>query len=71
MLAGEADEFIAPVSGCRTVFEALGGDRRRFVSCGPRTGFGKAYGHAGIISSRAAVTEIFPLVLNWMDETGQ
>ena len=67
-LAGAGDRFIAPVLGCRRLFEALGSRDKRFVVCGTSDGFAEDYDHARIIASRAAGQEIWPLIAAWIRE---
>jgi oxygen-independent coproporphyrinogen-3 oxidase len=67
-LAGAGDRFIAPVAGCRELFEALGSSDKRFLECGLAHGFAEDYTHARIIASRAARQEIWPLVLDWLTQ---
>ncbi len=65
-LAGAGDRYIAPVRGCRRVFDALGGTDKEWVLCGRSEGFSEDYGHARIIASRAAEREIWPRVRDWL-----
>ncbi len=66
MMAGSADRFIAPVSGCVRLFNQLGAEQSSFVRCGLDGGFSEDYSHARIISSRAAATDIWPLITSWL-----
>lgn len=63
MLAAQGDRFIAPVSGCERLFQAMGSSHKRFQVCGTATGFTEDYSHARIISSRNAAREVWPQVL--------
>jgi len=67
-LAGAGDRFIAPVPGCRRLFDALGSRDKRFVLCGTSDGFAEDYDHTRIIASRAAGQEIWPVIATWMRE---
>ena len=65
-LAGQGDKVIAPPSGCRHFLQAFGGHANQFKLLGPN------FGHASLMSSRAARSEIWPVVLNWLtDSPGQ
>ena len=71
MLAASADTFIAPVSGCRRLFESYGSPDKRFQLCGVDTGFIENYSHARLISSRSAARDVWPLVADWcLDSAG-
>jgi pimeloyl-ACP methyl ester carboxylesterase len=65
-LAGAGDRFIAPVSGCRRLFDALGSQDKQFVVCGNAAGFAEDYDHRRIIASRAAGQEVWPVIATWM-----
>ncbi len=65
-LSGTGDRFIAPPDGCEALRQHLGGREMRYLECGPRTGFGTAYGHAGLLCSRPAAREVWPLILDWI-----
>jgi pimeloyl-ACP methyl ester carboxylesterase len=65
-MAGAGDRYIAPVLGCRRVFDALGGTNKEWILCGRSEGFSEDYGHARIITSRAAEREIWPRIKDWL-----
>jgi len=64
--AGTADRYIAPVRGCRRIYEALGSSDKEFVECGKASGFSEDYDHTRIIASRPARHEIWPWILRWL-----
>ena len=64
--AGAADRYIAPVRGCRRIYEALGSSDKEFVECGKASGFSEDYDHTRIIASRPARHEIWPWILRWL-----
>jgi oxygen-independent coproporphyrinogen-3 oxidase len=66
--AGEGDRHIAPVEGCRRLFEALGSKEKNLVVCGRAHGFAEDYDHARIVASRGARQEIWPKILGWLQE---
>ena len=68
--AGAGDRYIAPVPGCRRIYEALGGSDKQFVVCGKASGFSEDYDHARIIASRPAREEIWPRILDWLLQRG-
>ncbi|MGH7307240.1 MAG: alpha/beta fold hydrolase [Candidatus Rokuibacteriota bacterium] len=65
-MAGAGDRYIAPVRGCRRLFDALGGADKEWVLCGKSGGFSEDYGHARIVASRAAEREIWPRIREWL-----
>jgi oxygen-independent coproporphyrinogen-3 oxidase len=65
-LAGTGDHYIAPVRGCRRLFDALGASDKEWVLCGKSGGFSEDYGHARIVASRAAGREIWPRIREWL-----
>jgi oxygen-independent coproporphyrinogen-3 oxidase len=67
ILAGGGDRFIAPVEGCRQLFEALGTTEKTFIHCGKADGFREDYTHGRIIASTGAQAEIWPRVAAWLE----
>jgi predicted alpha/beta hydrolase len=65
-LAGAGDRFIAPVRGCRRLFDVVGSRDKEFVVCGKTAGFTEEYDHTRIIASRPAGQEVWPVILTWM-----
>ena len=66
--AGAGDLHIAPVEGCRRLFDALGSTEKNLVICGREHGFVEDYDHARIVASRGARQEIWPKILGWLQE---
>ncbi|MBM3218623.1 MAG: alpha/beta fold hydrolase [Candidatus Rokubacteria bacterium] len=67
-LAGVGDRYIAPVKGCVRLFAALGAADKRLVICGRRHGFSEDYDHARIVASRGARQEVWPKILEWLQQ---
>jgi oxygen-independent coproporphyrinogen-3 oxidase len=65
-LAGAGDHLIAPVQGCRRLYEWMGSRDKQLMVCGTSTGFAEDYDHTRIIASRAAWQQIWPAILRWM-----
>jgi hypothetical protein len=65
--AGAADEQDPP-EGCRILWEAIGSEGKSFQLLGEAEGFGRDYGHAEMVASRAAADEVWPDLLAWLDE---
>ena len=68
LIVAGANDDIAPPSGCRKFFDALGGESNSWLLCGTANGFSKDYTHGQLIRGRAAKAEIFPKVSNWLAE---
>ena len=66
-IAAESDRTIAPPQGCQNYLAVFGSHRKRFVLEGPE------YGHTSVMQSRAARSEIWPIVRAWLfdDDTGK
>jgi oxygen-independent coproporphyrinogen-3 oxidase len=66
--AGTGDRYIAPVRGCRRLYDALGGHDKAWVLCAKSEGFSEDFGHARIVASRPAQREIWPRIRDWLVE---
>ena len=69
-LVGAGDHRFAPPAAVRGLFELTGGQDRTFVLAGTGTGFARDYDHVGIVVSREARDEVWPLMLAWLGERG-
>jgi oxygen-independent coproporphyrinogen-3 oxidase len=67
-LAGAGDRYIAPVRGCRRLFDALGAQDKEWAVCARSEGFSEDFGHARIVASRAAQREVWPRIRDWLIE---
>ena len=57
-----------PPEGCRLLMQAFGSPDKRFVLLGRKHGFAKDYDHIGMIVSKEAAREVWPLLADWMDK---
>ena len=57
-----------PPEGCRGLCEAFGSPDKTFVLLGRESGHLKDYDHIGMIVSKEAAREVWPLLADWMDE---
>lgn len=64
-LAGAGDHT-DPARACRELLECFGSAQRAFLSLGRSQGFAEDYGHAGMLSSRHAPREVWPLLEHWL-----
>jgi pimeloyl-ACP methyl ester carboxylesterase len=67
MFAG-GNDLIAPASGCRKFFDAMGSSDKTWLLCARSAGFSKDYSHADLVIGRPARAEIFPRVGRWLQE---
>jgi predicted alpha/beta hydrolase len=65
-LAGAGDRRFAPPHAVRGLYDIVASERKRFVLAGRETGFTRDYDHVDLVVSRAARTEIWPLMLDWL-----
>jgi predicted alpha/beta hydrolase len=57
-----------PAWGCRKLMEAFGSPDKRFVLLARQEGFSTDYDHIGMIVSREAGREVWPLLAEWLDQ---
>ena len=69
-LAGAGDKFIAPPEACKRFVSLFGGPDNTFQRLGVDAGFAEDYSHAGIIRSEAAKSEVWPMILDWLEQRG-
>jgi predicted alpha/beta hydrolase len=65
-LAGTGDRRFAPPHACRGLHDLVGSADRLFIEAGTHTGFSRDYGHVGLLVSRDARREVWPLLLDWL-----
>ncbi len=65
MFAG-GNDIIAPASGCRKFFEAMGSVDKSWFHCAVSAGFSEDYNHAQLVIGRGARKELFPKVGDWL-----
>jgi len=65
ILAGGTDD-IAPVSGCKKLYEALGSEDKTWLVCSIANSFSKDFTHCELIHGEAAKNGIFPQVGQWL-----
>jgi pimeloyl-ACP methyl ester carboxylesterase len=57
-----------PAWGCRELLETFGSPDKRFVLLAQKEGFSTDYDHIGMIVSKEAGREVWPLLAEWMDQ---
>ena len=55
-----------PAWACRKLFEQIGSEHKQFVNLGREQGFSDNFGHVEMLVSKAAQTEVWPLVQRWL-----
>ncbi len=65
MVAGGRDT-IAPASGCRRLFDAIGSRDKTWLLCAVSEGFSKDFSHGQLVRGRAARDEVFPHIGDWL-----
>ena len=57
-----------PTWACRKLFEQIGSEHKQFVCLGRKHGFSDDFGHVEMLVSKAAHTEVWPLVARWLED---
>lgn len=65
-IAGAGDRIYAPPAACRALVQRLGSADRTLRVFGTDHGHAEDYDHAGIVVSRSARSEIWPVVVEWL-----
>jgi predicted alpha/beta hydrolase len=65
-VAGAKDKNDPP-EGCRLLFDAFGSRDKEFVILARDRGFQTDYDHIGMVVSKEAAQEVWPLLADWMD----
>ncbi len=65
-VSGAGDTVFAPPPACRGLMEMVGTDDATYVLAGRETGFSEDFDHPGIVVSKAAHAEVWPLVIDWL-----
>lgn len=68
---GEGDKFIAPAKGCESFLAGFMNRKNQALSCGKSNGYAENYSHSRIIQSQNAKREIYPKVLDWINQDRQ
>ena len=65
-MSGAGDTRFAPPAACRGLLEMLGSDDAEYRLAGTGTGFTEDFDHPGIVVSRAAREEVWPVIIDWL-----
>jgi pimeloyl-ACP methyl ester carboxylesterase len=69
-VGGAGDAVLAPPRAVRDLARRFGSADATVVIAGRRTGFEIDFDHAGLVVSRSARTEVWPVVIEWLRERG-
>ena len=64
-------DLVAPPDVVASEISRLVAPERNTVVCARSNGFTTDFAHADIISSRAAVREVYPLILHWLENIAE
>ena len=56
-----------PEGACRELFEQFGSDDKAFLVLGREHGFSEDFGHVPMLVSKAAQTQVWPRVADWLN----
>jgi len=70
-MSGAGDTPFAPPAACRALMEMLGSDDVAHRVAGTATGFSEDFDHPGIVVSRAAREEVWPVLIDWLQAHGR
>lgn len=65
-VSGAGDTVFAPPDACRGLLEMVGSPDATYVLAGRETGFSEDFDHPGIVISKAAHEEVWPVVIDWL-----
>ena len=66
VIAGAGDKYIAPVSGCKKLYDSLASTDKTFLLFGKEKGYSENYRHDRIISSHNASVDVWPAISEWI-----
>ena len=65
-MSGAGDTLFAPPEACRGLLAMVGSSDATYRLAGRETGFSEDFDHPGIVVSRAAREEVWPLLVDWL-----
>ncbi|AYC32708.1 alpha/beta fold hydrolase [Pseudomonas cavernae] len=68
LAVGSAGDHQDPPWACRKLLEQFGSARREFLHLGRKNGFAEDYGHIEMLLSKSAQSEVWPLVVHWLQQ---
>ena len=67
LIEGDRDQLCSPRAGAKTL-ECLAGDQHQMLAFGRDYGHKEHYGHVDLLSGLNAEEEVFPSILQWLQE---
>lgn len=67
-ICAKGDTFIAPVKGCKAFLNGFKNPKNKLLFCSKENGYLEDYDHSRILHSSSAKKEIWPIVLNWIQQ---
>lgn len=65
---GSEGDTVDPSAGCRAFIDAMGSKDKTFVHLGKQQGHRRDYDHVGMMISKDAQQEVWPMVKHWLDK---
>ncbi len=65
------NDIIAPESGCRKIFNAIGSKEKSWLLFSEENGYSKSFTHGQLVRGTAAKAEIFPQIVAWLEQMAQ
>ena len=70
-ICAKGDTLIAPKEGCQQFLDAYQNEQNQLLYCSIENGYAEDYTHSRILQSRNAKKEIWPQVLQWIQQHAQ
>lgn len=68
LAVGGVADTMDPATGCRAFWEMIGSRQKQFWLLGKEQGYRKDYGHVDMLVGRDAQREVWPRVLEWLNQ---
>src|SRR5690606_16877020 len=68
LAAGGVADTMDPAGGCQAFWELIGSRQKHFWRLGKEQGWLKDYGHVDMLIGREASTEVWPKLLQWLEQ---
>lgn len=64
---GSDGDTVDPAEGCKQLLSAMGSQQKTFIQLGKKQGHRQDYDHVGMVVSKDAQQEVWPLLLAWLE----
>jgi len=65
---GSEGDTVDPAAGCRELIAPMRSENKNFITLGVQHGHRKDYDHVGMLVSKDAALEVWPMVSQWLDK---